>query len=152
MRLLRTCVPFSACHGNTQAENRITSRNGATKAGLPCTEKLQEEYQYAAINMCAADGVCSISIACPISIDTGKVMKGFRSAQTTRTAQKVALSGAQKWDVVEKLVRGGVISAHALGTNTIKVLSDTARGVINPDILPTIPGELPKAAQRLPST
>lgn len=156
---INPCVECGFCepvcpsrHVTVTPRQRIVLRRemARQKQGSPVLKKLQEEYQYAAIDMCAADGVCSI--ACPISIDTGKVMKGFRSAQTTHTAQKVALSGAQKWDVVEKLVRGGVISAHALGTNTIKVLSDAARGVINPDILPTVPGELPKAAQRLPST
>ncbi|HKJ69261.1 MAG TPA: (Fe-S)-binding protein, partial [bacterium] len=43
--------------------------------------ELDRAYQYAAIDTCATDGLCST--ACPVDIDTGKLMKYFRSTKHT---------------------------------------------------------------------
>ncbi|PRQ12040.1 FAD-binding oxidoreductase [Corynebacterium sp. 13CS0277] len=116
---------------------------------------LHEEYQYDAIDMCAADGVCSV--ACPVSIDTGKVMKGLRAQQVRPGAAKVALQLAKTWGQVAGGVRLGVGAAgtvqRAVGYRGLAAVADTLRKVISPDLLPTLPGALPQAAPaHLPET
>ena len=47
--------------------------------GSPVLDVLLSEYEYDAIETCAADGTCLN--ACPVAIDTGKLMKAFRSEE-----------------------------------------------------------------------
>lgn len=156
---INSCVECGFCepvcpsrHVTLTPRQRIILRREMARQeeGSEVLAKLQEEYQYNAIDMCAADGSCSI--ACPISIDTGKVMKHFREKQTSATSGKVALAGAKKWEVIEKLVRGGLVSAKLLGTSSLQNITNAGRELINPDLLPSIPGDLPQAAQKLPTT
>lgn len=145
----------SACpsrHATVTPRERIVLRREMARQedGSEVLAKLQEEYQYDAVDMCAADGTCSIP--CPISIDTGKVMKQFRGASVTPNAEKVALNTAQRWALAEKLARAGVISANKIGHKPLELGANVARNVISPDLLPTVPGPLPKGATRLPQT
>lgn len=118
--------------------------------GSEVLAQLQKEYQYDAVDMCAADGTCSIP--CPISIDTGAVMKKLRSQQATPAREKVALTTAQRWELVEKLARAGIVSANKVPHKPLELGANMARNVVAPDLLPTVPGPLPKAASRLPET
>ncbi|GGG67898.1 FAD-binding and (Fe-S)-binding domain-containing protein [Corynebacterium pelargi] len=135
----------------TPRQRIVLRREMARQApGSPLLATLQEQFQYDGIDMCAADSSCAI--ACPVSIDTGKVMKQFRQAQASPIAAKTALSGAKKWAVVEQLVRGGLVSAKVLGSPTLDLAARIGRNVINPDVLPSVPGPLPLPAQALPHT
>ncbi|GAA1473927.1 FAD-binding and (Fe-S)-binding domain-containing protein [Corynebacterium felinum] len=156
---INSCVECGFCesvcpsrHVTLTPRQRIVLRREMARQepDSPVLGKLQEEYQYDAIDMCAADGSCSV--ACPISIDTGAVMKSLRAQQTQPNANKIALQGAKKWEVVEKLVRAGLVSAKFLGSRTLKMGADASRSIISPDLVPTIPGALPKAASKLPHT
>ncbi|MCK7674565.1 FAD-binding and (Fe-S)-binding domain-containing protein [Corynebacterium pygosceleis] len=117
--------------------------------------KLQEEYEYDAVQMCAADGTCAV--ACPISIDTGKVMKMFRAAEHDGTAEHIALGTARNFRHVERAARSGIKAAGLLdgvgGTAPLRGVANAGRAILSPDILPTVPGKLPQAASRhLPAT
>ncbi|MCS4535060.1 FAD-binding and (Fe-S)-binding domain-containing protein [Corynebacterium sp. HS2168-gen11] len=156
---LNACVECGFCepicpsrHVTVTPRQRIVLRREMARqdADSPILAQLQAEYQYDAIDMCAADSTCAI--ACPISIDTGKAMKRLRSEQQRPAAQRVALRGAEKWAVVEKLVRGGLVSAKVLGSSTLKLGATIGRKFVNEDLLPTIPGDLPLPATRLPET
>ncbi|AZA11397.1 FAD-binding and (Fe-S)-binding domain-containing protein [Corynebacterium gerontici] len=156
---INNCVECGFCepvcpsrHATVTPRQRIVLRREMARQApdSPLLSTLQEEFQYDAIDMCAADGSCSI--ACPISIDTGKVMKQFRAAQAPQSNQKVFLEGAKKWAVVENLVRGGLVSAKVLGSPTLQLATNVGRSIVNPDVLPSIPGDLPLPAPRLPHT
>ena len=83
--------------------------------GSPVLEALLEQYEYDALETCAADGTCVL--ACPVGIDTGKFVKELRARQHSPRAEKVALRLAGRWDSVERVARGrasdGVIAAVA---------------------------------------
>ncbi|MGX1737584.1 FAD-binding and (Fe-S)-binding domain-containing protein [Corynebacterium flavescens] len=156
---INPCVECGFCepvcpsrHATVTPRQRIVLRREMARQpeGSEVLAKLQEEYQYDAVDMCAADGTCSIP--CPISIDTGSVMKQLRHQQATPAAEKIALTTAEKWNVVEKLARAGVISANKVGNKPLEIGANLARNVISPDLLPTVPGPLPKGASRLPQT
>ena len=49
---------------------------------------LLEQYEYDGLETCAADGTCEI--ACPLGIDTGTLVKGFRGASTASAPSAAA--------------------------------------------------------------
>lgn len=157
--MINPCVECGFCepvcpsrHATVTPRQRIVLRREMARQpeGSAVLRQLQEEYQYDAVDMCAADGTCSIP--CPISIDTGAVMKQLRKQEAGPKAEKVALSTAQRWALVEKLARAGVISANKIPHKPLELGTNMARNVISPDLLPTVPGPLPKGASRLPET
>lgn len=121
----------------------------------PNLRRLQEQYQYDAIQTCAGDGTCSLP--CPIGINTGELMREFRRRSQSETSESVALSVARNWATVERAstvaLSGAKYLGETLGWRSVKAIADTARKVVSTDIFPTVPGPMPKpAASRMPET
>ena len=116
--------------------------------------QLQREYQYDGIETCAGDGMCSIP--CPIGINTGTLIKQFRGRENSPAAEAVALSLAKHWKAVEPLARVSLWGAHAFssvfGVKPLTALTAVARSVVSPDLMPAVPGPMPRAASGLPKT
>jgi len=116
--------------------------------------QLQREYQYDGIETCAGDGTCAIP--CPIGINTGALIKELRARENSPAAEAVALRLAKHWKAVERLSRVSLKGAHAVssvfGVKPLTVLAAAARSVVSPDLLPAVPGPMPRAASRLPKT
>src|SRR5712675_1393725 len=122
--------------------------------GSPMLARLQEEYQYDGIETCAGDGTSAIT--CPIGINTGALIREFRAVETTPTADKVALRLAKNWSAVEKVSRASLSATHAFsalfGVKPLTALTGIARTVASPDLIPSVPGPMPRAARALRST
>ena len=122
--------------------------------GSPMLARLQQEYQYDGIETCAGDGTCAIP--CPIGINTGALIREFRAMETTATADKVALGLARSWSTVEKVSRASLAATHAFsalfGVKPLTALTGIARAVANPDLIPSVPGPMPRAARAPRST
>ena len=116
--------------------------------------QLQREYQYDGIETCAGDGTCSIP--CPIGINTGALIKQLRARENGATADAVALRLARHWKTVEGLSRVSLRGAHAFssvfGVKPLTALTAVARSLVSPDLVPAVPGPMPRAAPRLPET
>ncbi len=116
--------------------------------------QLQREYQYDGIETCAGDGTCAIP--CPIGINTGALIKEFRARENGPAAEALALRLAQHWKAVERASRAGLRGAHALssvfGIRPLTALAAAARRVVSPDLLPAVPGPMPRAAASPPKT
>jgi D-lactate dehydrogenase len=139
----------------TPRQRIVTRREMARQApGSPMLAKLQEEYQYDGIETCAGDGTCAIP--CPIGINTGALIREFRAMETTPTADNVALRLAKNWSSVESLARIGLSATHAFSTlfgfKPLQALTGAARAIANPDLIPSVPGPMPRAARALPQT
>ena len=72
----------------TTPRQRIVLRREMARqpAGSPVLRALLEEYEYDAIETCAADGTCMIS--CPLGIDTGKLVKDLRAREHGPRAER----------------------------------------------------------------
>jgi D-lactate dehydrogenase len=115
--------------------------------GTPVREALLEEYEYDGLETCAADGSCKT--ACPVGIDTGVLVKGFRAQEHTPRAEDVALDLAKRWAGVERRAR----SALKLPPGLAKRASDALRGVVSSELVPSYPEAMPAPAPaRLPAT
>ncbi len=121
----------------------------------PLLARLQDEYEYDGIETCAVDGCCAIP--CPVQINTGALEKSFRRAESTPRREKAALMIARRWATAEKLARTAVGAAdiiqRTLGVRALTGLTAAARLVVSDDLVPSVPGPMPRAQLRkLPAT
>jgi D-lactate dehydrogenase len=85
-------------------------------AGSPLQRTLLEEYEYDSLDTCAADGSCQL--ACPVGIDTGKLVKDLRGERRTDRAESLALRAAERWTAVERMSRAGLRVGGRLARRT----------------------------------
>ena len=95
-----TCVECGFCepvcpsrHLTTTPRQRIVLRREMARqpAGSPLQRALLEEYEYDSLDTCAADGSCQL--ACPLGIDTGKLVKELRAERHTERAECAGAAG-----------------------------------------------------------
>ncbi|MFD9006862.1 FAD-binding and (Fe-S)-binding domain-containing protein [Streptomyces sp. NPDC059582] len=141
----------------TTPRQRIVLRREMARQpdGSDILAQLQAEYEYDGIETCAVDGSCALP--CPVSINTGALIKEFRRSESTEAREKVALALAGRWATVEKLARAAMSSAdivqRAVGVKALTGLTAAARTVISNDLVPSVPGPMPHAAAaELPET
>jgi D-lactate dehydrogenase len=92
----------------TTPRQRIVLRREIARQpdGSPLRAALLEEYKYDGLDTCAADGSCQL--ACPVGIDTGKLVKELREAEQSPGAEARALRAAKHWGTVERASRAGL--------------------------------------------
>ena len=120
-----TCVECGFCEPvcpsrnlTTTPRQRIVLRREMARQpeGSPVQRALLAEYDYDALETCATDGSCQI--ACPLGIDTGRMVKELRVAQHGERAEKWALAAAKRWKAVEKASRVGLKIGGPLARRT----------------------------------
>ena len=89
-----TCVECGFCEPvcpsrnlTTTPRQRIVLRREMARqpTGSPVQRALLEEFEYEALETCAADGSCQL--ACPVGIDTGLLVKELRKASAHRAGR-----------------------------------------------------------------
>ncbi|MFI4985634.1 MAG: FAD-binding and (Fe-S)-binding domain-containing protein [Solirubrobacterales bacterium] len=158
------CVECGFCepvcpsrNATTTPRQRIVLRREMARQpeGSPVYEALMADYEYDAIQTCAADGSCQE--VCPVAIDTGKLMKEFRLRERTDREEAVALAIATRYAAFERAARGGVSGARAaaavVGEHRLARVLELIRQRVSSDLVPTLPASLPPAASaHLPRT
>ncbi|MDP9136280.1 MAG: FAD-binding oxidoreductase, partial [Actinomycetota bacterium] len=88
----------------TPRQRIVVRREMARQAkGSPLQRTLLQQYEYDGIETCAADSTCALT--CPLGIDTGALIKGFRREQHSDRAERRAREAARRWAQVESLAR-----------------------------------------------
>ncbi len=137
--VVNTCVECGFCEPacpsqdlTTTPRQRIVLRREMARQpeGSPVAKALWEEFEYDGLETCAADGSCVL--ACPLSIDTGKLVKELRAKAHSAREEKLALRAAKSWKAVEHGSRAGLRTGP---------IAEKLGG-----------GKLPKPAQPLPSS
>ncbi|MFE0100536.1 FAD-binding and (Fe-S)-binding domain-containing protein [Streptomyces sp. NPDC059009] len=119
--------------------------------GSPVQEGLVEAYGYDAVDTCAGDSTCKL--ACPVGIDTGAYMKGFRHARHTAREEQVAALAARNFKAVEASARLAVAAADKISDRLLTAVTRAARKAVRPDLVPEWLAQVPGAARRkLPGT
>ncbi len=95
VRLLRAGLPEPQPDHDAAPADRPAPRDGAPARGLAGARGAAREFDYDALETCAADGSCQL--ACPLGIDTGKLVKELRRAQHGERAERAALAAAKRW-------------------------------------------------------
>lgn len=106
---------------------------------------LVNQYEYAGDETCATDGLCAL--ACPVKIDTGKMIKELRHDQISPRQQKRALWIADHMEFVTAAARTSLsfvgIAHSVLGTGLMKGISSGMRKLSGnkiPQWTPAMPG------------
>jgi D-lactate dehydrogenase len=120
-----TCVECGFCEPvcpsrnlTTTPRQRIVLRREMARqpTGSPVQRALLEEFEYEALETCATDGSCQL--ACPVGIDTGKLVKELRTQQHSERAEAAALATARRWKKVESASRLGLRVGGPLARRT----------------------------------
>src|SRR5262245_43330275 len=154
-----TCVECGFCepvcpsrHLTTTPRQRIVIRREMARqpVGSPVQLTLLEQYEYDGIQTCAADGTCQI--ACPLGIDTGKLVKEFRQREHTPRAQRQGVKAAERFGRLERLARTA-LRTGAAAAPLMRAASTATRALVSDDVVPTWPSNMPPPAPaELPRT
>jgi D-lactate dehydrogenase len=107
-------------------ERERLRRSGEDPARL---RKLDEDFQYAGLDTCAACNLCSLR--CPVGIETGTMIIGQREQRRGPTARSVAGFAADHRGAVETMMRGGValadVARKVIPAPAVEAITETAR-------------------------
>lgn len=116
--LIDKCIECGFCEVRCPSKNltltprqRIVSyremaRLEATKENHERLMKLKEDYDYAGNQTCATDGLCAL--ACPVGIDTGKLIKDLRYKLNSDLAKNIAGGLAGNFGAVTGVMKTGL--------------------------------------------
>jgi D-lactate dehydrogenase len=154
-----TCVECGFCEPvcpsrnlTTTPRQRIVLRREIARQpdGSALQKALLEEYEYDSLETCAADGSCQL--ACPVGIDTGKLVKELRKEGHGERAEAAALAAAKRWRTVEATSRLGLRLGGPLVRRTKRGrgLPGPATGGAGGAPLPTKAGSVGRGAPPAP--
>jgi D-lactate dehydrogenase len=109
-------------------------------------QRLEDEYQYDAIDTCAVDGMCQT--ACPVLIDTGDLTRRLRGESRGKVEQKVWRAAAEHWAGVTRAGSAALTLADAVPDVLPVGLTRLARTVLDDDVVPQYSAELPRGGAR----
>jgi D-lactate dehydrogenase len=141
----------------TTPRQRIVVRREMARQepGSPVMRALLADYEYDAIETCAADGSCKL--ACPVGIDTGKLVKEFRARERGAREERVALRLAERWASVERAARTALGASDAVarraGHAPLRAMTGAARAALSTELVPAWSEAMPQPAPaELPET
>ncbi|MET8084154.1 FAD-binding and (Fe-S)-binding domain-containing protein [Micromonospora sp. NPDC005237] len=105
--------------------------------------ELTADYDYAAVDSCAADSLCVT--ACPVGIDTGAAMKRLRAERHSPLAQRTARGVARHWKGAVAGVRVGLNAAHAVPTPLTRAATGVIRALGATELVPQWSADMPRA-------
>ena len=141
----------------TTPRQRIVIRREMARQpeGSPVYEALLADYEYDALQTCAADGSCQG--ACPVAIDTGALVKQLRRREHSEREESVALRARRSLRRGRARRRGGLSAAGLagalIGDRNVAKLPELLRRRVSSELMPALPASLPApAAAALPAT
>ena len=137
----------------TTPRQRIVLRREMLRqpADSAVTDALLESYGHDAVDTCAGDSTCMI--ACPVGIDTGAMMKGFRHLRHSPREERNAARIAKAFAVAERSIRAALGVADHLSDRVLDTVTSAVRAVVSPELIPEWLPEIPgPASRRLPPT
>jgi D-lactate dehydrogenase len=116
-------------------------------------DDLDREFPYMALDTCATDGLCAI--ACPVSIDTGQLVKRFRNIRASSRAHEWAVRIARNFSLTERLLRTALRLGHAtqnvIGMERMQSLTRAMKRFAGDNLSEWMP-DTPYAAGPVPKT
>ncbi|GGI94407.1 FAD-binding and (Fe-S)-binding domain-containing protein [Streptomyces brasiliensis] len=110
---------------------------------------LEADYTYAAVDSCAADSLCVT--ACPVTIDTGAVMKRLRAERHSATAQRAGNAAARHWGTAVKGVRAALNTAHVVPTPVLRAATGAVRRLGAGELVPAWSDDIPRGGSARPA-
>jgi D-lactate dehydrogenase len=135
------------------AVRREMARLQEGKNGSELYTALDREFPYMALDTCATDGMCAT--ACPVSIDTGQLVKRFRNLRAPASAHEWAVRIATNFALTERALRWSLRLGHAtekvIGADGMRGLTRAMKRVVGDSFSEWMP-DTPYAAGPVPKT
>ncbi len=110
--------------------------------------QLDRDFPYMALDTCATDGLCATT--CPVSIDTGKLVKRFRALRNSPFAKRVARFTVDHFALTERMIRFSLRVGHfaerIIGFGGVQAITRVMRAAIGSSV-PLWSAEMPHAAK-----
>ena len=150
------CVECGFCEQSCPSKNltltprqRIVIRRAISTAkeegNTSVVRQLNKSFQYDGIETCAADGICAVS--CPVSINTGDLVKRLRSEQSSPISEFLWKYAAHNWSSTLSVVRAGITIANKLPLLS-KLATKSIRGLIGGEAIPYMDGSITPGKKR----
>ena len=134
----------------TTPRQRIVVRRERERARLAgdveLVAELDRDYGYDAVDTCAADGMCQT--ACPVRIDTGKLVKRLRAERDKDLIDAGWSTAAAHWSAVTRAGALALNTAKMLPAPLVSVANRAARAVVGADDLPLYDRGLPAGGSK----
>ncbi|WP_420898057.1 FAD-binding and (Fe-S)-binding domain-containing protein [Cryobacterium lyxosi] len=108
---------------------------------LALVAELEKDYEYDAVQTCAADGMCQT--ACPVTINTGDLMKRLRRDDANPVEKAIWNVAAKNWGAVTRVAGVALSVVRTVPVDVILVPNKLARAVLGTDAVPLYSPELP---------
>jgi len=107
--------------------------------------ELESDYAYAGVQTCAVDGMCAT--ACPVSINTGDLVRRLRREQQTTTGDRVWATAARHWGIATRSA-GAALTLAVNGPSALpRTASRMARSISGTDRIPEWTADLPRGGR-----
>jgi D-lactate dehydrogenase len=103
--------------------------------------ELEKDYEYDAVQTCAADGMCQT--ACPVTINTGDLMKRLRRDEAKPVEKAIWNAAAKNWGTVTRGAGVALTAVRSVPVSIILAPNRLARAVLGTDAVPLYSSELP---------
>ncbi|WP_338145275.1 FAD-binding and (Fe-S)-binding domain-containing protein [Cryobacterium suzukii] len=108
---------------------------------LALMAELEKDYEYDAVQTCAADGMCQT--ACPVTINTGDLMKRLRRDDANPVEKAIWNVAAKNWGTVTRVAGVALNVVRTVPVGVILAPNKLARTVLGTDAVPLYSPELP---------
>lgn len=129
----------------TTPRQRIALRREMARAELQGDQvllrELEEAFEYDGVQTCAVDGMCQT--ACPVSINTGDLVKRLRGQGHGPVAERVGAAGARHWRATTAAAATMLDVAHRLPPSLPVATTTVARRLLGTERVPAWTPDLP---------
>lgn len=108
---------------------------------LELVRSLEADYRYEGVDTCAVDGMCQT--ACPVSIDTGSLVRRLRAEANGPVAQAGWKQAAGHWNTVTRVGGAALSVAKVLPAPLVTGATKAARALLGADTVPLWQKDLP---------
>lgn len=120
---------------------RIAVRRALVEAPDDVARQIAADYDYEGIDTCAVDGMCAT--ACPLSINTGDLVRRLRAEQAGRVTSAAWSGAAKVWGPFSRVGGIGLSAAKAV-PRLATGATIAARAVLGDDTVPRYDSRLPR--------
>jgi D-lactate dehydrogenase len=136
----------------TTPRQRIALRRALARArsegNQALVAELESAQKYDVVDTCAADGMCQT--ACPVSINTGDLVRRLRKETASPVKQKAWKAAARHWAGATTGASTGLTMAASLPAVLTTAATRLARSVAGADTMPLWTPDLPPGGSRRP--
>ncbi|MCL1799837.1 MAG: FAD-binding oxidoreductase [Promicromonosporaceae bacterium] len=140
------CEPWCPSRDLTLTPRQRLAVLRALATGGPDTVRIRKDWIYWGVETCAADSMCAI--ACPVDIDTGKLMKRFRAEGRGPVADRVGVEMADHFAALPVVARVLLTVCEIFPRAFIDGVSLLARKVLPTELMPRAGRDLPGPGTR----